>query len=239
MLNGLVVFDTEEAMERQGGSGQRRGTVVAIGLVGFALWVGLGVLGFGSWSAFFGHPARVLAVVTGLLMTIWALASPVNLSSGEREDVADRVILVPSAAGILLLFWLLPYLDRHDRFTFGGDGVRWAGLAIMVAGSVLRIWPMFVLGRRFSGLVAIQPGHELVSDGPYRYVRHPSYLGMMLAMLGWALLFRSIVGLLVTALGLVVLARRIQDEETMLASQFGDAYEAYRARTWRLLPWVY
>jgi protein-S-isoprenylcysteine O-methyltransferase Ste14 len=241
MLSGLVVIDTEEAMERQGGaaSGQRRGTVVAIGLVGFALWVGLGVLGFGSWSAFFGHPARVLAVVTGLLMTIWALASPVNLSSGEREDVADRVILVPSAAGILLLFWLLPYLDRHDRFTFGGDGVRWAGLAITVAGSVLRIWPRFVLGRRFSGLVAIQPGHELVSDGPYRYVRHPSYLGMMLAMLGWVLLFRSIVGLLVTAPGLVVLARRIQDEETMLASQFGAAYEAYRARTWRLLPWVY
>ncbi len=218
---------------------QRRSVVVAFGLVNMALFVGLGVLGWGSWSGFFDHPARALGVVATLVMTVVALASPINLSSGQREDKSDRAIFLPAAAGLLLLLWLMPYLDRRDRLTFGGDGVRWAGLAIMVAGGVLRIWPMFVLGRRFSGLVAIQPGHELVTDGPYRYVRHPSYLGMMLAMLGWALLFRSSVGVAATALGLVVLSLRIEAEEAMLASQFGEAYETYRARTWRLLPGVY
>ena len=103
----------------------------------------------------------------------------------------------------------------------------------------MRLWPVFVLGRRFSGLVAIQPGHELVTDGPYRYVRHPSYLGMMLALAGWALVFRSAVGLAATALGLLVLATRIEAEEALLASQFGEPYEEYRRRTWRLLPGVY
>jgi protein-S-isoprenylcysteine O-methyltransferase Ste14 len=98
---------------------------------------------------------------------------------------------------------------------------------------------MFVLGRRFSGLVAIQPGHELVTDGPYRYVRHPSYLGMMLAFVGWALVFRSSVGLLAAALGLRLLVERITSEEAMLASQFGSAYDEYRASTWRLVPWIY
>jgi len=218
---------------------QRRLTVVAIALGGFALWTGLGVLGWGSWSGFFGHPARALAVVSGLLMTVWALASPLNLSSGEREDVAGRLVFVPAAVGMLLLFWLLPYLDRHDRWTFGGDGVRYAGLAILIAGGVLRIWPMFVLGRRFSGLVAIQHGHELVTEGPYRWIRNPSYLGMLLGMLGWALVCRSGVGLGLTAIGLVVLVRRIADEEALLAAHFGDAYERYRSRTWRLLPGVY
>ena len=52
---------------------------------------------------------------------------------------------------------------------------------LLVAGSVLRIWPMFVLRRRFSGLVAIQPGHELATEGAYRYVRHPIYAAVMLS----------------------------------------------------------
>ena len=219
--------------------GQRRGIVVATAVASLALWTLLGVLGFGGWSAYFAHPARTLGVVSGVAMTIWALSSSVNLSSGVREDTAGRRVFVPAAAGTLLLFWLVPYLDRRDLFTIDGDTARWTGLAVMTAGGVLRIWPMFVLGRRFSGLVAIQPGHELVTDGPYRFVRNPSYLGMILAMLGWALLFRSGVGLVVTALGLVLLVARIDHEERLLASQFGDAYEAYRRRTWRLLPGVY
>jgi protein-S-isoprenylcysteine O-methyltransferase Ste14 len=156
-----------------------------------------------------------------------------------REDARNRWIFVPSAAGMLFLFWLIPYLDRRDLWSLDGDVARYLGLALFTLGCGLRTWPVFVLGRRFSGLVAIQPGHELVTDGPYRYVRHPSYLGMMLALAGWALVFRSAAGLAATALGLVVLAARIEDEEALLASQFGEPYAEYRRRTWRLLPGVY
>jgi protein-S-isoprenylcysteine O-methyltransferase Ste14 len=130
-------------------------------------------------------------------------------------------------------------MDRRDLWTLDGDRVRYLGLALLFVGGVLRIWPMFVLGRRFSGLVALQPGHELVTDGPYRYVRHPSYLGAILALVGWVLVFRSSVGLLVSALGIPVLIGRIESEEALLASQFGSAYQEYRARTWRLLPGIY
>jgi protein-S-isoprenylcysteine O-methyltransferase Ste14 len=56
--------------------------------------------------------------------------------------------------------------------------VRWLGVVLFAAGGALRIWPVFVLGPRFSGLVAIQPGHTLATSGPYRIVRHPSYLGL-------------------------------------------------------------
>ena len=162
-----------------------------------------------------------------------------NFSSGEREDVRDRWIFLPSAAGMLLLFWLVPYLDRRDFAPLDGDAARYLGLGLFAVGGVLRIWPMFVLGKRFSGLVAIQPGHELVTRGPYRYVRHPSYLGMMVGLAGWALVFRSVVGLAAVALGLLVLAARIEAEEALLASQFGEAYAEYRRRTWRLVPGVY
>jgi protein-S-isoprenylcysteine O-methyltransferase Ste14 len=226
-----------EAMEST--SGQRRGLVVAVALGGTALFLGLAALGWGGASALLADPARAAFVVVTFAFTLLGLVPPVNLSSGLREDVADRWIFAPSVAGLLLLFWVVPYLDRHDFATFGGDGVRWAGVAIFGLGCALRIWPMFVLGRRFSGLVAIQPGHELVTDGPYRFVRHPSYLGMMLALAGWALVFRSGVGLAATAVGLVVLGRRIEDEEALLASQFGSAWTDYCRRTWRLLPGVY
>jgi protein-S-isoprenylcysteine O-methyltransferase Ste14 len=219
--------------------GERRGLVLAAGLGGTGLFIGLAVLGWGSWSGLVAHPARAGLVALSVVFTLVALASPMNLSSGEREDVRDRSLLVPALAGMLLLGWLVPYLDRRDLATLDGDVVRYLGLGLLAIGGVLRIWPMFVLGRRFSGLVAIQSGHELVTDGPYRYVRHPSYLGMMISFVGWVLVFRSAVGLAAAALGLLVLAQRIEAEEALLASQFGDRYAEYRRRTWRLLPGVY
>ena len=96
-----------------------------------------------------------------------------------------------------------------------------------------------MLGRRFSGLVAIQPGHRLVTTGLYGIIRHPSYLGLFVFMLGWGLAFRSGVGVIIAVLMLFVLLARIRAEERLLRETFGAEYDAYRARTWRLLPYVY
>jgi protein-S-isoprenylcysteine O-methyltransferase Ste14 len=120
-----------------------------------------------------------------------------------------------------------------------GDTLRWTGVVLFILGGVLRLWPVFVLGRRFSGLAAIQKNHQLVTTGIYSFIRHPSYLGLIVNSLGWALAFRSIVGLILTALMLIPLVARMRSEEALLISQFGGAYEAYRARTSRLIPWIY
>jgi len=218
---------------------QHRGLVVVVGATGTLLVLLLAAQAWDGWANLVAHPARAAFVTLLVVVTLVALASPVNLSSGEREDVASRRLFAPSAVGLLALAWVMPFMDRQDRWTLDGDAVRWLGVAAFVVGSVLRIWPMFVLGTRFSGLVAIQPGHELVTDGPYRHVRHPSYLGMMIGFAGWALVFRSAVGLVAVALALPLLVQRIDAEEALLAARFGDVYTAYRRRTWRLLPWVY
>jgi protein-S-isoprenylcysteine O-methyltransferase Ste14 len=78
-----------------------------------------------------------------------------------------------------------------------------------------------------------------VTSGVYGLVRHPSYLGLLVNSLGWALAFRSGVGLLLTALLVPPLLARIRAEERLLRSQFGGEYEAYRARTSRLIPGIY
>ena len=114
----------------------------------------------------------------------------------------------------------------------------WGG-AVFSVGCGVRMWPVFVLGNRFSGLVAIQPGHTLVTTGIYGVVRNPSYLGMVVALVGWALAFRSGVGLVLTALILPPLVARMHAQERLLRSQFGSEYEAYCARTQRLIPGIY
>ena len=84
--------------------------------------------------------------------------------------------------------------------------------------------------------MAIQPGHSLVTDGLYSRIRNPSYLGLLILSLGWALAFRSGAGVLLAALNIPPLIARMNSEERLLHAQFGQEYEAYRARTWRLLP---
>ena len=203
------------------------------------VYLGLAVLGLGGFAAFFSHPALVVIALTTLAMSVVALFTEGNLSSGVREDRANRWVL-PAFGLIGLLSAFLPaYTDRLDVWTIDGEGVRWLGVVLFIVGGALRIWPVFVLGNRFSGLVAIQPGHTLVTDGIYRTLRNPSYLGLLINSLGWALAFRSVVGVLLVVLTLLPLIARIRAEEALLRAQFGSEYEAYCARTWRLIPGLY
>ncbi|WP_197523958.1 methyltransferase family protein [Cupriavidus malaysiensis] len=206
---------------------------------GTLAYLGLAVLGAGGLAAFLSHPAVVGAAAFLLALAVTALFSEGNVSAGEREDRANRWVLPVFGVLGLLSAWLPAWCDHHERWVFGGDGVRWLGLALFVAGGVLRLWPVFVLGRRFSGLVAIQPGHTLVTEGLYGTIRNPSYLGLLVNALGWALVFRSLAGVALALLMVPPLVARMHAEEALLGTHFGDEYAVYRARTWRLIPWVY
>jgi protein-S-isoprenylcysteine O-methyltransferase Ste14 len=202
-------------------------------------YLALAVAGFGGFDAFFSHLALIATALITLALALAGLFSAGNLSPGVSEDRSNRWVI--AAFGVLgLLAGFLPaYADRHDFCTYDGEIIRWIGVAFFAAGGMLRIFPVFVLGRRFSGLVAIQEGHTLVVTGIYSFIRHPSYLGMLVNALGWALAFRGGVGLVLTALMLMPLIARIHAEEALLHRQFGEAYDAYRRRTSRLLPGVY
>jgi protein-S-isoprenylcysteine O-methyltransferase Ste14 len=204
-----------------------------------ALYLGLAVWGWGGLSAFLANPARAGAAAATVVLAVAALFTRATLSSGRREDTRNRWILLPFTVIGFLVAWLPAYTDRRDFWALDGDAVRYVGLALYVVGGVLRLVPVFVLGRRFSGLVAIQEGHELVTGGLYRLIRHPSYLGLLLLLFGWALVFRSLAGVLVSLLILPPLVARMNSEEALLESEFGQRYADYRRRTWRLLPFLY
>jgi protein-S-isoprenylcysteine O-methyltransferase Ste14 len=212
---------------------------LAIAGVGTLAYLGLAVLGEGGFAAFFSHAALIALTIVLLALTGAALFTAGNLSSGEREDRGNRWVLIAFAVLGLLGAFLPAYTDRRNFLTIDGDLMRWIGIVLFALGGTLRIWPVFVLGRRFSGLVAIQPEHELVTGGIYGVIRHPSYLGLIIGSLGWALVFRSAIGVLITVLTIVPLIARIRAEETLLHSHFGETYDAYRRHTSRLIPGLY
>ena len=213
--------------------------LVFMTVVGSLGYLGIAILGSGGFAAFFSHPALIALTIVGFVLTGVALFSSGNLSPGEREDRGNRWVLAAFGVIGLLMAYIPAYTDRMEFWTLDGDAVRWLGVALFTAGGALRIWPVFVLGHRFSGLVAIQPGHTLVTSGVYGVIRHPSYLGLLVNSLGWALAFRSGVGVLLTALTIPPLVARIRAEEALLRTQFGGEYDAYRRRTSRLIPGIY
>jgi protein-S-isoprenylcysteine O-methyltransferase Ste14 len=217
----------------------KKAILLALILVSTSVWLSLAVLGWGGFAAFFSHDTLIaLTVICGLL-AIAGFFSAGNLSSGEQEDRGNRWVLAVVTVIGLLDGYLPAWADRNEFWIIDDDTVRWIGVALFAAGGALRLWPVFVLGNRFSGLVAIQPGHTLVTSGIYRRIRNPSYLDLLVMTLGWGLAFRSGIGVVLTALFIPPLVARMNAEEALLAAKFGAEYEAYRTRSSRLIPGIY
>jgi protein-S-isoprenylcysteine O-methyltransferase Ste14 len=213
--------------------------MAAATVLSIVAFLGLAIVGAGGVARFFSYPPLIAVALVTIVLGVVSLFSEGHIGSGVKEDRSNRwVIAALSVLGVVDAY-LPAYTDRIDFLTFGGDAVRWLGVLLYAAGGVFRLAPVFILGRRFSGLVAIQPEHRLVTSGLYGIIRHPSYLGLFVLILGWGLAFRSGVGVIIAVLSLVVLLARIASEERLLSETFGAEYDAYRARTWRLLPYVY
>jgi protein-S-isoprenylcysteine O-methyltransferase Ste14 len=213
--------------------------IIITGIAGIVIQFGLAIAGWGGWTRFFAHPALRALLWVAVGLAVLATFTEGGISSGEKEDRSNRWVLGVFSVIALLMAYFPAYTDRVNFWTLDGDTVRWVGVVTCAGGGLLRIWPVFVLGRRFSGLVAIQPGHTLETHGIYGVIRNPSYLGMIITSLGWVLAFRSGVGVVLAALLLLPLVARIRAEERLLREHFGAQYDAYFTRTWRLLPGIY
>jgi len=131
-------------------------------------------------------------------------------------------------------------LALFRQAVFATEVTAVVGLALMVAGLLLRWWAVAHLGRFFTVNVAVASDHRVVDTGPYRLIRHPSYTGILLTCLGVGLCFGNFASLLVIVVPIVALAlKRVQIEEAALASELGEHYRTYMSHTKRLIPGVY
>ena len=209
------------------------GFLFGLSIIAFAL-------GRGDSIEFFRSPARVGAIVVSLALSgLVAFSGFGGMNPGKREVRGSRWIFGPFLVVSLVWGMLPPYLDGRDLWTTDESVTPYIGLILLTLGGALRIAAVFVLGRRFTGLIAIQEGHPLQTDGLYLRIRHPSYAGLLLYMAGYVLVFRCWLGLLLVAVMLGLLVGRMNAEETLLEDEFGEEYASYRRRTWRLVPWIY
>lgn len=213
-----------------------RAAWVAAG-VAFYLW--LAVLGGGGAAAFFANPARMALAAVLVALGVASLFVGGNISPGVREDRGNRWVIAAFTILSLISAYAAPWADKAGFWIIDGDLARWLGVALLAGGGALRLWPVAVLGHRFSGLVAIQPEHRLVTNGVYGVIRHPSYLGLLVSALEWGLAFNSWLGVWIGLLNIAPLVARMNAEERLLAAHFGAEYDAYRAKSWRLIPGLY
>jgi protein-S-isoprenylcysteine O-methyltransferase Ste14 len=170
----------------------------------------------------------------------WWLAGRDVKPTVRRESLASRAgHILPLVIVVLLLAPpSLPFGFLSGRILPATASVFFVGLALIVAGLLLTVWARVYLGRNWSGIVTLKLGHELVSGGPYRWVRHPIYTGLLLAIGGSAVVRSEWRGVLALAIAFVALWRKLKLEERWMDEAFGEQYAAYRARVAALIPFV-
>ena len=134
----------------------------------------------------------------------------------------------------------MPVLLPACAFRTGVKLLFTTGIALVWLGILLRLWAIETPGRFFRTKVVIQSGHELITRGPYRHLRNPSYTGMLVTLLGFGLSvcnWLSVLSLLAT--GVASFVRRIAVEDRALAERFGKEYQEYRASTWAVIPFLW
>ncbi|MEP6956181.1 MAG: isoprenylcysteine carboxylmethyltransferase family protein [Chthoniobacterales bacterium] len=158
---------------------------------------------------------------------------------GERKDRSTLPLLwIVISCSIVAA--MCAAIKWHDAQLSPVQAYRAGALILFVAGLSLRWWAIHTLGRFFTVDVDIARDHELVEQGPFRYLRHPSYTGVLLAFVAFGLSLANWAAFLVLMIPiLIAFGRRINVEEQALAEGLGERYRSYMQRTKRLIPGVY
>jgi protein-S-isoprenylcysteine O-methyltransferase len=181
------------------------------------------------------------------LLTLLFFASELSLAIVKSSRHADGATRRDRGSSAML--WVVITLAITGAFTVAGYGpgrfpfppawTHGAAFALLIGGMAFRWWAVITLGRFFTVDVATHTGHTLVDTGPFRFVRHPSYTGLLSAFLGLGVSLGSWLSVVVLMLPIIAaLSYRMRVEESALRQALGVSYDAYCARTKRLIPGV-
>jgi protein-S-isoprenylcysteine O-methyltransferase Ste14 len=196
---------------------------------------------------FFGNPGSTIPAVVAFWVVfymwigseLWLAYRRRRLPSGSAEqDAGTKFWVIASVWASVAIGMGLAFAFPDAAITTGRTVVFVCGLVLMIAGMVLRWYSIRVLGTSFTCEVVTRPGQEVVEAGPYRWVRHPSYTGGLVTVLGVLLCCSNVVSLAALTVAVAGYANRIRIEERALAKDLGDPYRKYMQRTKRLIPFV-
>ena len=185
---------------------------------------------------------RWISATWGIFWVVWLLAAFASKRSVQRQTAGSRLL-----QSVLVLIGVIFIFDFWNFFTHGWLSARliprtqfWVlfGAALTISGILFCFWARAILGRNWSSAVTIKQNHELILRGPYAFVRHPIYSGLLMGMLGTAIVFglaRCFVGVFIFGLGLWI---KSQIEEKFMLQQFGEQYVNYRQQVRALIPYI-
>jgi protein-S-isoprenylcysteine O-methyltransferase Ste14 len=189
-------------------------------------------------------PSDAATVVFIVILVVWSLSEaiggvivPALRRGGERvhrRRTSANVLLEWIAVFVVSLFLAAKQIAMLPTWSYYG------GIVLMLMGMVIRQWAMAALGRYFSPVLGVQQKQTVVDTGPYRFVRHPSYTGVLLIQVGLGLALQSW-GAVLIAVVLFGLAfgYRMRVEEKVLVAELGENYTSYKSRTKkRLIPFI-
>jgi protein-S-isoprenylcysteine O-methyltransferase len=178
---------------------------------------------------------RFAFVFSVVFILILIVETRVLLRSRSADDGSrDLGLVLVGIIGPLVLAILFSYMGWGII-----SGLNYAGFFVMLVGFGLRQWSILILGKYFVPVVKVQNKQQVIETGPYRYVRHPSYTGLFLELVGVSLALSSLAGVLaVIVLFLPIFIRRMDREEKFLKERL-EGYGNYMKKTKRLVPFVY
>ena len=152
--------------------------------------------------------------------------------TANQDRGSFRVVILASWTAIFAVFiFRSPLIGIFEGYS------QYIGFILFAAGIVLREWAIYLLGEYFTVRVQVREKARLVMQGPYRYIRHPSYTGTLLTIVGIALAVGTWFGaLFALALNLIAYRYRINVEEQALQEAFRPEWDDYKKRTWKLIP---
>ena len=173
-------------------------------------------------------------------IVVWMLLALRTKRAQQRLTIAQALpYIIPTGLGVYLIFNRPEILKRMGLWWPLLSDQMWLGLlgvTLTAAGLLFAIWARLYLGQNWSGQVMVKEDHELIRSGPYHFVRHPIYSGILLALAGNTLCLRNLwafLGLALAWLGLWIKSRL---EERFMVATFGTQYEDYRRTTGAILP---
>lgn len=175
-----------------------------------------------------------------VFVAIWVIAGASTKRTVYRETHAQRLgywALLVVAYFLLLYGWRLAY-PLSLRVIPRAAPIAWVAALLCVAGLAFALWARGTLGRNWSGVVTLKEGHELVEHGPYRFVRHPIYTGMLAMFFATALVQTHVAGFLGVLLAFASFWIKLDREEKLMLQQFPQQYAAYQRRAKRIVPFV-